>query len=286
MSDVVETGRIWVALDALERSEAPLGAAVGLARILQAELAALFVENVDLLRMAAFPQAFETRLFGQHDPATGQQGPERLEAALRAQASALQRQLVRTAGASGLRWSFRIARGRVLQQALEVAGAGDCVVLPSAAIATSLAITRPGPAIRPGAATRAGAVLPQRSAIASARPAGLSLAGSPQLWALPGVGPRARRVLEIAHRLLDQDGPGRLVLPEDPREAAELRDWLRQRGWQDEWREASLADLQAARQHPGGAGAGILLLPRPADGAERARLEGSLRRAGWPTVMV
>lgn len=284
MSDLVETGRIWVALDALERSEAPLGTAVGLARILQAELAALFVENVDLLRMAAFPQAFETRLFGQHDPA-GQQGPERLEAALRAQASALQRQLVRTAGASGLRWSFRIARGRVLQQALEVAGAGDCVVLPSAAIATSLAITRPDPATRRGAATRAGTA-PQRGAIASARPAGLSLAGSPQLWALPGVGPRARRVLEIAHRLLDQDGPGRLVLPEDPREAAELRDWLRERGWQDEWREASLADLQAARQHPGGGGAGILLLPRPTDGAERARLEGSLRRAGWPIVMV
>ena len=107
-----------------------------------------------------------------------------------------------------------------------------------------------------------------------------------QLWALPGAGLRARRVLEIAHRLLDQDGRGRLVLPEDPREAAELRDWLRERGWQDEWREASLADLQAARQHPGGGGAGILLLPRPADGAERARLEGSLRRAGWPIVMV
>lgn len=285
MSDVVETGRIWVALDALERSEAPLGAAVGLARILQAELAALFVENVDLFRMADFPQAFETRLFGQHDPA-GQQGLEGLEAALRAQASALQRQLVRTAGASGLRWSFRIARGRVLQQALEVAGAGDCVVLPSAAIATSLAITRTGSPTRAGAATRAEAVLPQRGAIASARPAGLRLAGSPQLWALPGAGLRARRVLEIAHRLLDQDGPGRLVLPEDPREAAELRDWLRERGWQDEWREASLADLQAARQHPGGGGAGILLLPRPADGAERARLEGSLRRAGWPIVMV
>lgn len=284
MSDVVETGRIWVALDALERSEAPLGAAVGLARILQAELAALFVENVDLFRMADFPQAFETRLFGQHDPA-GQQGLERLEAALRAQASALQRQLVRTAGASGLRWSFRIARGRVLQQALEVAGAGDCVVLPSAAIATSLAITRTGSPTRPGSAARAGAA-PQRGAIASARPAGLRLAGSPQLWALPGAGLRAHRALEIAHRLLAQDGPGRLVLPEDPREAAELRDWLRERGWQDEWREASLADLQAARQRPGGAGAGILLLPRPADGAERARLEGSLRRAGWPIVMV
>jgi len=282
MSALSESGRIWVALDALERSEAPLGAALGLARVLQAELAALFVENVDLFRMAAFPQAFETRLFGPPRDPGGSDGPEGLQAALRAQASALQRQLGRAAGASGVRWSFHIARGRILQQALEVAGSGDCVVLPSAAIATSLAITRPE-----GRATARAGAPPARAGagVALAASRGLSLAASPGLWALPGAGPRGRRVLELAHRLLADERPGRLVLPEDPLEAAELRDWLRQRGWQDEWRVASMAELRAARQQPG-AGAGILLLPRPADDAERARLEGSLRRAGWPIVMV
>jgi hypothetical protein len=285
MSEPADAGRIWVALDALERSEAPLGAALGLARILRAELAALFVENVDLFRMAAFPRDFETRLFGPPRDPGGPDGLEGLEAALRAQASALQRQLGRAAGASGVPWSFHIARGRILQQALEVAGAGDCVVLPCAAIATSLAITRPGVPARPGPVAHPGAVA-RREAVAPLRLGGKALAAPRQLWALPGPGPRGRHVLEIAHRLLDDDGPGRLVLPDDPREAAELRDWLRQRGWQDEWREASLAGLQAARQRPGGAAAGILLLPRPADDAERARLEGSLRRAGWPIVMV
>jgi len=263
MSDAAGISRIWVALDALEHSEAPLGAALGLARAMQAELAALFVENVDLFRMAAFPQSFETRLFG---PPRDAQGPQALEAALRAQASALQRQLVRAAGASGVPWSFHTARGRILQQALALAGAEDCVVLPGAAIATSLVIARPG-----------------------ARSSGRSVVpppGTRQVWALPGAGARGCRALAIAHRILGGGQAGRLVLPEDPQAADELRGWLRQHGWQDEWREASVAELRAARQRPGGAEAGLLLVPRPADVAERAQLEGSLRRFGWPIVMV
>lgn len=302
MSEDLDSARIWVALDALERSEAPLSAALGLARILRAELAALFVENVDLFRMAAFPQSFETRLFGPPRDPAGAQGPEGLEGlevALRAQASALQRQLGRAAGASGVRWSFRTARGRILQQALELSAEGDCVVLPSAAIATSLVIARPaarpleravGPLAglaAPLAGTPARYARPAAAAAAAASDAaGPARAALRRLWALPGGGAGGRRVLEIAHRLLISDEPGRLVMPEDPAEAAALRDWLRQRGWQDEWREASLAELHAARQRPGGADAGILLLPRPADDAERMRLEGGLRRTGWPIVMV
>jgi acetyl-CoA acetyltransferase len=54
-------GRIGT--DALDRSAAPRGTALTLARLLNAELAALFVENIDLLRLAEFPQAAESRLF-------------------------------------------------------------------------------------------------------------------------------------------------------------------------------------------------------------------------------
>jgi len=259
--------RIWLALDALDRSEAPLGAAFALARVLRAELAALFVENADLFRLAAFPQAFETRLFGPAGQAPVES--EALEDALRAQASALQRQLQRVAREAGVNWSFRIARGRIVQQALEVAEAADCVVLPSAGIATSIGL-------RPTLARPRGAQRTAAPAIAPGR----------QIWALPGAGPAGQRVLEIGHRLLGGAAPGRLVLPDDPARAAALRDWLRQQGWRDDWREASLEELLAARQRAAGGGTGLLLLPRPTDSADRERLERGLRRAGWPIVMV
>lgn len=279
--------RIWLALDALERSEAPLGAAVRLAGVLQAELNTLFVESDDLFRMAAFPRSFETRLFGpsllqeQGYGAEGEHVPGasrvvgraakgsvqealstlELQNALRAQAAALQRQLDRAASATGVRWKFQIARGRIVQQALERADEGDCVVVPAMALATALAISQPPVARRPRESQR-------------------------ELWAVPGAGHRAHRVLEFAHRLLAGAARGRLLLPEEPELANALRAWLRERGWQDDWREATLADLRRARQAPWGGESGLLLLPRPADAVERERLDGLWRRAGWPIVLV
>lgn len=279
MKEGVQSTRIWVALDALERSELPLAAALGLARALQAELAALFVENVDLFRVAAFPQAFETRLFG---ASGGGAGAEGLEAALRAQASVLERQLGRAAGASGIRWSFRTARGRVVQQALELAGEGECVVLPGAAVATSLVIARPSTQVRSRAETGPG----RRAEPADGGPTRAIRPPAHRLWALPGVGARAHRVLEIGQRLLAGGEPGRLVMPDDPGQAQSLRDWLRQRGWQNDWRETSLAALQAARRQPGTGAMEILLVPRPLDSAERAAFEAGPRRTGWPIVLV
>jgi hypothetical protein len=261
--------RIWLALDALEHSDAPIGAALGLARLLQAELKALFIERDDLFRLAAFPQSFERRLFGSpvvREPASP---TDELEQALRMQAAALHRQLGRAASATGVRWHFETARGRIVPQALDRAGAVDCVVVPAAAVATALAIAhRPVRVASPGSSTNAHSALRR------------------QIWAAPGTGPRARRVLELAHRLLGGTSDGRLLMPDLPEAAASVRSWLRARGWLDEWREAGLDDLRQARLAPRGEDAGLLLLPRPDDAAERNRLESLWRRAGWPLVLV
>ncbi|MFA7664643.1 MAG: hypothetical protein WCY32_00820 [Burkholderiaceae bacterium] len=255
--------RIWLAVDALERSEIPLGAALALARLLRAELSALFVENIDLFRVAAFPQTFEMRLFGAR---SGGLSADELEHVLRAQARAVRRQLDQAALASGVRWQFETARGRIVQQALDRAGAADWVVVPGLAVATALALGQRRP---PGA---------------SGRTAGIRSGLPREIWAVPGAGPDGWRALERGRQLLQ--GRGRVLMPAEPAAAEALRQGLRERGWQDLWREASLQDLQRVRSAPGGADAGLLLLPRPVDAVQRAQLEALWRRAGWPLLLL
>src|SRR5690606_28525869 len=89
----------------------------------------LFVEDADLLTLAGWPAATETRLFGS---ASQPLGGNTLEATLRAHAAALERRLDALAREIGVPWSFRTARGRVEQQALSLAATGDWIVLAGA----------------------------------------------------------------------------------------------------------------------------------------------------------
>lgn len=290
-----EVARIWLAVDALDRSAAPLGTALTLARLLNAELAALFVENIDLLRLAEFPQAAESRLFA---PAAVPLALAQVESVMRAQAGALQRQLGRIALEQGVQWTFQTARGRIVQLALERASPAECVVVPGAAMLASLASAGQ----RGFAAPRArpiGLALPALARYATeagARPTvttgresttGRELNTGREIWALPGAGPDSQRVLAIGHRLLhDNGGSGRLLMPESPEAAAAIRDWLRERGESAEWREASFAEFLAQRHRRGRDAGGVLLMPKPANESARQVLEGLLRRSDWPLVMV
>jgi len=283
-----EVARIWLAVDALDRSAAPLGTALSLARLLKAELAALFVENIDLLRLAEFPQAAESRLYA---PAAVPLALAQVESAMRAQAGALQRQLGRVALEQGVQWTFQTARGRIVQLALERASPAECVVVPGAAMLASLA-----PAGQRGfAAPRARQIglapaLARYATGPGARPAaplGREVNTGREIWALPGAGPDSQRVLAIAHRLLhDNGGSGRLLMPESPAAAAAIRDWLRERGEGAEWREASFEEFLAQRHRRGRNAGGVLLMPKPASESARQVLEGLLRRSDWPLVMV
>lgn len=102
--------RILVALDASPESLAALEFAAELAAGLEAELSGLFVENVDLLNIAALPFVREVSRLA---PGGRTLDPERMAADLRAQAAVARRALEAAASALHLRSSFRILRGQV-----------------------------------------------------------------------------------------------------------------------------------------------------------------------------
>ena len=131
--------RIWVALDESPRSLAALTAAAALAEGLDAELAGLFVEDVNLQHLFGLPFAREfSALTGAGRPLSQAD----VERAWRHEAGILQRQLVEAAGRQRLRWSFRVARGRVLAEMETLAHAFDLVVLGKPIGTGVVAVTR------------------------------------------------------------------------------------------------------------------------------------------------
>lgn len=118
--------RILVALDASPRSAAALAAAASLASELGAELAGLFVEDIDLQHLIGLPFAREFSLLSGAGRTLSQTEMERI---WRHEAIALQRQLAEAAGRLRLPWSFHVARGRVSAEVNMQARSFDLVVL-------------------------------------------------------------------------------------------------------------------------------------------------------------
>ncbi|MGE5320107.1 MAG: hypothetical protein ACM3KD_08000, partial [Hyphomicrobiaceae bacterium] len=131
--------RIWVALDESPRSTAALTAAAALAEELDAELAGLFVEDVNLQHLCGLPFAREFSVLTGAGPPLSQLD---LERTWRHQAASLQRLLAEAAGRQRLRWSFRVARGRVSAEMRTLAQSFDLVVLGKQAGNRVVAVTR------------------------------------------------------------------------------------------------------------------------------------------------
>jgi nucleotide-binding universal stress UspA family protein len=117
--------RILVALDASSHSLAALGAAADLAAALEAELDGLFVEDINLIRLAELPLAREVR----HTASLEELDPRRMERALAAQATEARQALATAAGYAHVPWSFRVVRGDVAQEVLAAASQFDLVSL-------------------------------------------------------------------------------------------------------------------------------------------------------------
>lgn len=122
----LRSARVLLALQGTQPGPASFATATVLARALGAELTALFVEDIELLRLAALPFTREIGL------SSGLVRPIEvldLERALRRQAEQMRTALARAAAELALPWSFHVARGRLLEQVLETAQATDLVVL-------------------------------------------------------------------------------------------------------------------------------------------------------------
>lgn len=118
--------RILVALDASPHSAAALEAAAELASRLQAEVLGVYVEDVNLLRLAELPFTEEVCL-----PTTARRhlGIREIERQFRAQAVRMRRTLARHAERAHVRWSFQVTRGVISTELLTAAGEVDLITL-------------------------------------------------------------------------------------------------------------------------------------------------------------
>ncbi len=118
--------RILVGLDASRHSLAALEAAVDLAARMEAELVGLFVEDINLLRLAELPFAREVGGFS----ATRRRLDSRqMERQLQVQAERARRALEAYARRVQVHWSFRVTRGGVALELLSAATEADLVIL-------------------------------------------------------------------------------------------------------------------------------------------------------------
>jgi nucleotide-binding universal stress UspA family protein len=126
-SDRIRTiRRILVALDASSHSLAAVDAAVELAARLEAELSGLFVEDVELLRLAECPGAREL-LYPSAKEAPLSRAT--MESRLRAQSEQARQALGAAAERSQVPWSFRTVRGRVTPEILAAAAGADLLAM-------------------------------------------------------------------------------------------------------------------------------------------------------------
>jgi nucleotide-binding universal stress UspA family protein len=118
--------RILVALDTSPQSLAALRAAVELSAKLEAELMGLFVEDIDLLRLAESPFARELLL-----PTARATPLDRasMERKLKAHAEQARRAFATIANQAKVNWSFRVVRGRVPAEILLAAAECDLLAL-------------------------------------------------------------------------------------------------------------------------------------------------------------
>jgi len=150
--------RIVVAADSSAHGQAALEAAVRLAARLEADLEGLFVEDVNLKRLAELPVGREVRF--------GLGGMARDAAAvaqdMRAEAGRIRRTLEEAAARAHVHVRFRIAEGHVEREVVAAGSAADLLVL-------GLTGRRIGPTMQPGG-TALAAIRESRHSVLVLRP--------------------------------------------------------------------------------------------------------------------
>lgn len=191
--------RIVVGLDASPASLDALAAAAALAGRLGADLAGLFVEDEDLIRLAGLPFAGVVRV-----PSGVREGIDRpqAEAELRALAARAREALERAASAQRVACTFRVARGRVVAEVLASADAPDLLVLGAGG-------HRRSGAARLGDTARAAADRARSSVLVLRRGGRL---GKPVVAVDDGT-PGAARALAVARALDGDPGPTLVEAP-------------------------------------------------------------------------
>jgi nucleotide-binding universal stress UspA family protein len=270
--------RILVALDTSASARAALAAALDLAVELDAELTGLFVEDDNLLRLAALPLAGRAH----YSPAGAQALDEAAMArALRAEAAQLRRSLETEATRLRLHWSFHVVRGSVEREVVSAAQAVDLVVMGTAG-------RNPGTGSRLGSTARAIARSLPRSVL-FLRPG--ERLGRPVVTVHDGSA-SADRALALALRLARSDGHELVVLSQPPEEAGatgaqgDVRGRLAAHGLEGRVSPLGPVDAKGLARALRAAGARLLVLGLEHPLCTGPGFEELLARAGCAVVVV
>ena len=213
--------RIVIALDASIHSLAALEAASGLASMLNAELVGVFVEDINLLRLAGLPFA---RVLSQSSPLERPLDQLSMERQLRLQGEKVRQALAEAATRRQLKWSLRIVRGQVAAELLTVAAEADLLALGKASWASTRHVLL-GSTARTVVAQASSAVLLLQQGAAICAPIQVVYDGSPA----------AGHALALAARLgTTAGGQLTVIIVADTAEAAprlEEEATERSRGW-------------------------------------------------------
>jgi nucleotide-binding universal stress UspA family protein len=212
-SGQIMTKRILVALDSSTHSAAALEAAARLAAKLSAELIGLFVEDINLMRLAELP------LFGAVDATSAIVRPlnsQSMAADLRLQAAQARRALARAAERVHVKYSFKVARGQVTPELLAAALEVDLLTLGRGS--RGLGRRRLGSTARAIAAQCSRSTLLMTTAIRPEQPVMVTFDGSESAVAA------ARAAVELAEAL--GAGLKALLLAATPSRAQELREQI------------------------------------------------------------
>jgi len=189
--------RILMALDSGYEDVSSVEAAAALAARLRAELLGLFVEDIDLIRLAELP---EVSAFGTLSAGGQPLASDHLKRILRMQLSRSRQAIEAAAARRKIKCGFQVRQGRLVAEVLTAAGTADLVVVgwSKAATSTPWTTTR----MAPVATARAVAEAAARSVLLLRPEASI---GGPVVVAYDG-SDEARQVLAAAAEIADLDG--------------------------------------------------------------------------------
>jgi nucleotide-binding universal stress UspA family protein len=256
---------------------AALEAAVELASRFGAELSGLYVEDINLLRLAELPFAQEV---GQFSASRRRLDVQELERQIRAQTLRVRRIFRGTSQRAEISWSFSVTRGRVDREVLSAATEADVLVLGRA----GWSLVRPG---RMGSTTRA--VLTQAPGWALVLQEGACL-GQPVVVVYDGSS-LAQKALDATAALLEEGRPMTvLLLAGEPRSVetlkAQVHAWLGERDIQVRYRTLTRFNVPSLVDALEKERCGTVILPARSAVLSDAALQSLLDEIRVPVLLI